>query len=343
VKKIKVAIIGLGVVGTKRKFFLSKNMKYSIKYISDTRFKKDFAVNNINYFRNFKKIPFENIDAVFVTLPNFLAPEVTIYFLKKNIHVFCEKPPGRNVQDVKNVLKVYKKNKKLKLKYGFNHRYHKSVMMTKDIIDSKKLGNLVNIRAVYGKSKILNFSSNNWRSKKKFAGGGILLDQGIHMLDLLKYFNNDSSFQEYKSFISNKFWGYDVEDNAFAIMRSKNGVISSIHSTATQWQHKFSMEITFSKGTIILEGILSGTKTYGKETLKIFPGAKPYLYKGESLKTKIFNFDKDTSWADEIAEFAEVINKNKQVLYGNIYDSLAVMIMIDKIYKNDKKIKNVGN
>jgi predicted dehydrogenase len=342
-KKIRVAIIGMGVVGTKRKFFLSKNKKYLIKYISDNRFKKDFTKNNIAYYKNYKKIPFENIDAVFVTLPNYLAPKVTIYFLEKKIHVFCEKPPGRNVQDVRDVLKVFKKNTKIKLKYGFNHRYHKSVVFTKNIIDSKKLGNLVNIRAIYGKSKILNFSSSNWRSDKKFAGGGILLDQGIHMLDLLKYFNNDSSFQEYKSFISNKFWGYNVEDNAFAIMRSKNGVISSIHSTATQWQHKFNMEITFSNGAIILEGILSGTKTYGKETLKIFPGAKPYLYKGKTAKTKKFYFNKDTSWSDEIDEFAEVINKNKQVKYGDIYDSLAVMIMIDKIYKNDKKINNVRN
>ena len=340
-KKIKVAIIGMGVVGTKRKFFLSTNNKYLIKYVSDNRFKKDFTKNDITYYKDYTKIPFKNIDAVFVTLPNYLAPKVTIYFLKKKIHVFCEKPPGRNVQDVRDVLKVFKKNNKLKLKYGFNHRYHKSVVLTKKIIDSKKLGNLINIRCVYGKSKILNFSSSNWRADKKFSGGGILLDQGIHMLDLLKYFNNNSSFQEYKSFISNKFWGYNVEDNAFAIMRCKNGVISSIHSTATQWQHKFNMEITLTNGTIVLEGILSGTKTYGKETLKIFPGAKPYLYKGKTAKTKKFYFAKDTSWSDEIAEFAEVIMKNKKVMYGNIYDSLAVMMMIDKIYKNDKKISNV--
>ena len=108
-KKIKVAIIGMGVVGTRRKFFLSKNKKYSVKYVSDTRFKKDFIKNNIFYFKDYKKIPFKNIDVVFVTLPNYLAPKVTIYFLRKNIHVFCEKPPGRNVQDVKNVLKVLKK------------------------------------------------------------------------------------------------------------------------------------------------------------------------------------------------------------------------------------------
>ena len=103
------------------------------------------------------------------------------------------------------------------------------------------------------------------------------------------------------------------------------------------------MEITLSKGSIILEGILSGTKTYGQETLKIFPGAKPYLYKDQVTKTKSFYFNKDSSWSDEIDQFAEDIIKNKKVKYGNIYDSLAVMIMIDKIYKNDKKISNVRN
>ena len=90
--------------------------------------------------------------------------------------------------------------------------------MAKKILDTKKIDQIVNIRAIYGKSKILNFSKNIWRSKKKLAGGGILLDQGIHMLDLIRYLAGD--FDEYKSFISN-VWKYDVEDNAFAIMRNK--------------------------------------------------------------------------------------------------------------------------
>ena len=130
-RQIRVAIVGLGVVGLKRKFFLSKNKKYQIKYVSDIKFKKKFTRSAITYFKNYKEIPFKNIDAVFISLPNYLAPKVSIYFLQKNIHVFCEKPPGRSVQDVRNVLKVYKKNNKLKLKYGFNHRYHKSVILTK--------------------------------------------------------------------------------------------------------------------------------------------------------------------------------------------------------------------
>ena len=86
-RQIRVAIVGLGVVGLKRKFFLSKNKKYQIKYVSDIKFKKKFTRSAITYFKNYKEIPFKNIDAVFISLPNYLAPKVSIYFLQKNIHV----------------------------------------------------------------------------------------------------------------------------------------------------------------------------------------------------------------------------------------------------------------
>ena len=94
-----------------------------------------------------------------------------------------------------------------------------------------------------------------------------MLDQGIHLLDLLYYFVG--KFEKYKSFISNRYWKYDVEDNAFGLMKNNKGVIASIHSTATQWQHKFSMEISLSQATLLLHGILSGSKSYGKETITI--------------------------------------------------------------------------
>ena len=138
--------------------------------------------------------------------------------------------------------------------------------MTKNIIESKKLGNVLNIRGLYGKSRILTYTKTDWRSKKKFAGGGILTDQGIHILDLINFFCG--KFTDYKSFISNKFWKYDVEDDAFAILKNKN-TIASIHSTALQWEHKFRLEISLERGAIMLNGILSGSKTYGKERIQI--------------------------------------------------------------------------
>ena len=251
------------------------------------------------------------------------------------IHVFCEKPPGKNLSDIRSVRKVEKKNKNLKLKYGFNHRYHGSVKLAKKILNKGTYGKILNIRAVYGKSKIVSFEKNEWRSKKKFSGGGILLDQGIHLLDLISYLHGE--FVEFKSFISNKYWKYDVEDNAFALMRDKKGIVASIHSTATQWQHKFNIEITLEKCLMTLSGILSGTKTYGEEKLVITLNNKNI---NKKPKIKIFKFKTDNSWRDEVDEFANIILKDKKIETGNTNQALEVMTMIDKIYKNDKKWKN---
>ena len=245
IKKINVGIIGNGVVGKRRAHFIKQNKNYSLKYISDISFKKDTKIKGIHLFKNYNKIISLKPDAVFVTLPNYLAAKVTKKLLMNGIHVFCEKPPGKNLSEIKSVKKVEKNNKNLKLKYGFNHRYHGSIKLAKKILNKGTYGKILNVRAVYGKSKIVTYGKNEWRSKKKYSGGGILLDQGIHLLDLISFLHGE--FVEFKSFISNKYWKYDVEDNAFALMRDKKGIVASIHSTATQWQHKFNIEITLEK------------------------------------------------------------------------------------------------
>ena len=329
--KINVAIIGLGVVGKKRRESIEKNKDYNLVAASDIFFKRDFIKKKIHYFKNFDDIFKMNnkIDAIFITLPNYLSAKVTILALKKNIHVFCEKPPAKNYKELLKVKKYL--NNKVKLKYGFNHRYHGSIKFAKKIIDSKKLGDILNIRSLYGKSKILTYTKSDWRSKKKFAGGGILTDQGIHMLDLLKFFCGE--FKEFKSFVSNKFWKFDIEDDVFAIMRNKK-VTASIHSTALQWEHKFKMEISFEKGSLILDGILSGSKTYGKERIQILEKIDDHL-----IDRKKFFFKKDKSWQEEVDEFADIVKNNKDVKIGNLKDALSVMKMINTIYKNDKNWK----
>ena len=329
--KINVAIIGLGVVGKKRREFIKNNKNYNLIAVSDILFKKNFIRNNVSYFKNFEDI-FKmdvTLDAIFVTLPNYLSSKVTIIALKKNIHVFCEKPPAKNYEELLKVKKYL--NKKVKLKYGFNHRYHGSIKFAKKIIDSKKLGDILNIRSLYGKSKILTYTKSDWRSKKKFAGGGILTDQGIHMLDLLRFFCGD--FNEFKSFVSNKFWKFDIEDDVFAIMRNTK-VTASLHSTALQWEHKFRMEISLDKGSMILDGILSGSKTYGQERIQILEKDSNNL-----IDRKKFFFKKDKSWQEEVDEFANIIKYNRDVKIGNLKDALSVMKMISKIYKNDKQWK----
>ena len=329
--KLSTAIIGLGVVGKRRKFFIEKNSNYKIVAISDIRFKNNFRKNNTLYFRNYESLYKLKLDCVFITLPNYLASIVTKKFLDKGINVFCEKPPAKNYKEMLSVVKVEKKSS-AKLKYGFNHRYHSSIQYAKNIIDRKTLGKILNIRGLYGKSKIVTYNKGEWRSKKKFAGGGILLDQGIHLLDLVNYFFGP--FFNYKSFITNKYWRYDIEDDAFAIFKNKNDVIVSIHSTAVEWQHKFRIEISLQKGSIELNGILSGSKSYGRESIIVSNVIKTKFK--TKINKKIIYFQKDNSWRAEIAEFAKSLLNNIPIKDGTSSEALEVMKMVKDIYKNAK-------
>ena len=356
--KLKIGIVGYGIVGQRRRMFIDKNPNLKTVAVCDVRFKKDGNMidgsdfnytydslesnsydepfsgetnDGIQFYNNHNDL-LDNtfLDALFVSVPNYLAPEVTIAGLERGLHVFCEKPPGRTINEINKVISVEKKFPHLKLKYGFNHRYHGSIKKAKEIIESEELGDILNIRGVYGKSSIVPFTG-QWRSMKKFSGGGILLDQGVHMVDMFRYFCGE--FQEVKSFISNKYWGHDVEDNAYAIMRNENGIVAIIHSSATQWQHSFRLEITLEKGFLELSGILSGSKSYGQEKLLIVP-----KYEGSivgSLSGTTTQYLEDTSWNDEITEFADLIINDRPVEKGSSYDALKVMELIYAIYDAD--------
>ena len=324
---LRIGIAGHGEIGKKRRKILDQISGTKIVAISDKNPKNRTSSKRIKFFNDYKKLFNENLDVLFISLPNKYAAGATIRALKKNINVFCEKPPARNIKELKKVLKEYKKKKnKIRLKYGFNHRYHDSIILAKKIIDSKKYGKLINLKGLYGKSKITPFSG-GWRTKKSMAGGGILLDQGIHLLDLMKYFCGN--FIEIKSLVSNDYWKHKIEDNAYVIMRSDKKVVAMVHSTATQWQHQFRIEITLEKALINLTGILSGSMTYGQEKIEI----QPKLLKNK--KNITMKFKKDLSWKRETTEYINSIKFNKKIFNGTIYDSIEVMRMIDSIYRSD--------
>jgi predicted dehydrogenase len=338
--KLKVAIAGFGIVGKRRFQYINEHPSLEVTAICEQHpLKKNLEYSGINCYVNYKELlDKENLDIIFVCLTNNIAAEVTINSLKKGLHVFCEKPPGMNVQEIEEVIKIEKSFPKLKLKYGFNHRYHHSVQKALDLIKSEKLGKIINLRGVYGKSSVIPFSG-GWRSNRKLAGGGILLDQGIHMLDLMRLFCGE--FVEIKSFISNDFWNHDVEDNAYALMKVEKGRVAMLNSSATQWQHKFNLEISLSKGHIELHGILSGSKSYGEERITI--GKKSIENKNGLMETKTIKFLEDNSWRDEIYEFASVIINDLPVESGTSNDALETMKLVFGIYYSDDVWKNKYN
>ena len=357
---LNVGIVGYGIVGQRRRHFIDRHPALKTTAICDVRFLKDgtmalseigetiydkFEIEakhgdikgtdkaGVKYYNNYNTLlEHSDLDVLFVSVPNYLAPEVTIKGLDCGFHVFCEKPPGRTVDDIKNVINAEARNPRLKLKYGFNHRYHGSIKQVKAMLDNNTYGEIINMRGVYGKSSIVPFTG-QWRSQKKYAGGGILLDQGIHMLDMFRYFCGD--FEEVKSFVSNQYWGHDVEDNAYSIMRDQKGRVAMIHSSATQWQHSFRLEIALEEAALELSGILSGSKSYGRETLIVTP--KQENSAAGSLSSQTTEFLEDNSWRDEINDFANSIVNDTQVLQGSSQDALKIMQLVHAVYSDDTK------
>jgi predicted dehydrogenase len=332
VKKLRVGIIGFGAVGKIRYDILKKNESVTIISISDQNInsQKEF-LGDLKLYENFNlMIENEELDLVFIALPNYLAAEATILSLQKNLHVFCEKPPARNPREFREVILIAEKSPKLKLMYGFNHRFHPSVKKAKDLIDSKEFGEILNLRGEYGKSAIIKFSKDEWRANRKFSGGGILLDQGIHLLDLMRYFGG--RFDVIHSIVKNSYWNYDVEDNAYALLESNDGIVGLIHSSATLWRHSFRLEIGLTKGSISLTGILSSTKSYGNETIKLTKANFDKIGEPEEV---LLTFMEDTSWSEETNLFIHKILNNQNIDSGNSHEALETLELVYKIYKSD--------
>ena len=328
---IKVAIIGLGKMGRIRKKEIDAHPGFLLTAVSDQNdvYRKDFP--DIPFFIRWQDALDQALDAVFVCTYNHVAPDIVCTALQRGCHVFCEKPPGRCVNDVRRIMAAEKRASDKILKFGFNHRFHYAIMEAKAIVDSGRYGRILWARGIYGKTGGL-FFEKDWRSDKHLAGGGILLDQGIHMLDLMTFFLGE--FSDIKSFVENLYWDQvPMEDNAFVMMKTAKNQIAMVHSSANQWKHKFSLDIFMENGYLNVNGLITSTRSYGEESItfakKQFEDEARAL--GRPREETIF-FDRDDSWRLEIKEFFDTIQGSKTRWHGNSADALKVMELIERIY-----------
>ena len=328
---LNVGIAGFGVVGKRRKACVDRRSDMRVVAVCDRTFDEGVLEDGVRCFGDYRRLLEEKLDVLMVCLPNDVAPDITIAGLDAGLHVLCEKPPGRTVEDICRVIACERSHPGQKLMYGFNHRYHESVKEALKILRSGELGRVINMRGMYGKAKLITFDQPDWRTRRAIAGGGVLLDQGIHMVDLMRLFAGD--FAEVHSFISNRHWGYDVEDNAYALMRTADGVVAMLNSSATQWRHRFHLDINLERGSLILGGILSGTKSYGAETLTVV-WADPDNDGGDP-REQIIRYNRDPSWDEEVAGFADAILNGRPVQSGSSQDALRTMQLVYKIYFAD--------
>ncbi len=276
-------------------------------------------------------IPWEKADAIFVCTPNNLTAELCVEGLRRVGRVFCEKPPGRNWEEFSGIAEAARARPDAVLAFGLNHRLHPAIEAAKALVGSNGLGEVLYVKGTYGKSGGLRYRE-SWRNKQEISGGGILLDQGIHMLDL--FFHFLGPLQVIEALLVDSYWKCDVEDNAFVLLRSQQGVPAFLHSSATLWKHTFRLEIGCRDGYLIASGLLSKTGSYGREQLVI--GRRQFEDEAAALgnpREEIIQFDRDESWDKEVNEFLQAAKEGRPPRYGTLESAANVMSVIRDAYR----------
>ncbi len=330
---LKIGIVGLGKMGGIRAKTIRENDDTIFVYGTDPN-PPATGFKDIQLLPDSDAIVNSDVDAVFVCTPNRYIPDVVTAALDAGKHVFCEKPPGRTMEDIERIITAEQRNPGMVLKVGFNHRYHYGIMEAKKIVDSGKYGKILWVRGIYGKAQGSG-NPNEWRHDPELAGGGILFDQGIHMLDLFRHFCGE--FTEIKSMCTTAFWDTPLEDNAFALLRNTEGRIGMLHSSFTQWKHRFTLEIFMEDGYVIVDGMPSGTRSYRDEW--IIEGKKHTGFATGNPPEQATFCNTDPSWDLELAEFVDCIRSGRPVQNGTSNDTYETMRLVFGIYDADESFK----
>lgn len=283
--------------------------------------------SELSYYHKSEEL-IENVDAVFISVPPAHAPKFCYKSLKKEVHVFCEKPPAISSNALQQISNL---SSDKVLAYGFNHRQHDSIIKIKQIVESKDLGNIIWMRGRYGK-EVDELYSSSWRSNKELNGGGILIDQGIHLLDIMDMLAGGFDYNQ--SILSDSFLNIkNVEDNAFInLASSKTKISGSLHSTITQWRYLFSLEIFLSKGSLILNGLKTSSGNYGDEILTVRPENGGQY--NESAEDTTYNYTNNNSWKREIDAFLDSIRHDVAYPFSGLKEAKNISKLIDSIYEN---------
>lgn len=327
-KNHNILIVGTGKIGSLRAKVIRKYFPKSKLFIFDTNHKKSKLlaqeVGGIYLTSLEKGLKNKDIDIAIVSVVNKYTKNICISALKKKKHVLCEKPMGINYKEALEIAKASKKYKR-KLKCGFNHRYHPAIQEAYKLYKEGSIGKILFIRGTYGHGGRIGYEK-EWRAKKSLSGGGELLDQGSHLIDLCHWFFGFEKIKKAFCIAKPMFWEMKVDDNAFIMLETTSGKVAHLHATWTQWKNLFRFEIYGTKGAIEINGL---GKSYGRETLKIVKRIK--IGKPPQVIKKRFK-PIDNSWKNEWVDFINAIEGNKPLM-SNQKESLEVMKTIDNLYK----------
>jgi predicted dehydrogenase len=258
---------------------------------------------------------------VIVAVINCALAEVSAAAIRAGKHVIVEKPAGISSKQIEELISLAAKHK-VCVRVGFNHRYHPSFIKAREIFDSGVMGEMMFLRARYGHGGRIGYDK-EWRADPKLSGGGELIDQGIHLIDLAGWFLGD--FQKVDGHATTYFWQMPVDDNAFLSLQTATGRTAWLHVSCTEWKNLFSFEIYGRHTKLAIEG-LGGS--YGVEKLFHYQ-MKPEMGIPD---TQVYEFPgADESWRIEMMKFEEDV-RLKRTPDAGLAEALKALHIVETIY-----------
>ncbi len=320
---MNVGIIGCGLIGKKRADSL---LDTKLVACADSNLERArelanrFGARSTASWRDVVDAP--DVQIVVIATPHDSLAEITLAAIRAGKHVLVEKPAARSAAELRPIVEEAEARNAL-VRVGFNHRYHRAFRKARELVDQGALGDLMFLRARYGHGGRVGYDK-EWRSKVEISGGGELIDQGVHLIDLSRWFLGD--FTTVQGTATTYFWNQVVDDNAFMILRTAKNQTAFLHASATEWKNTFSMEVYGKVGKLHIEG-LGGS--YGTEKLTWYQ-MTPEM--GPPVTTAWEYPMADDSWSAEFGAFLDEIHARRKPSRG-LRDALAALEVVKKIYE----------
>ncbi|MEA5504682.1 Gfo/Idh/MocA family oxidoreductase [Halotia wernerae UHCC 0503] len=333
--KMRVGIIGTGLQANRRALSIDQHEFSTISFIAglEESEAKDLANKyNAKFLQSWEGVVNNNeIDIIVVCTPPHIHLEIVSAALKNKKHVLCEKPLTRNSLDAQKLVTIAKENNVI-LKCGFNHRHHPAMIKAHKIISDGLIGNLITGRALYGICGRQGCEK-EWRSDPQIAAGGQLMEQGIHCIDLFRWYVGE--FDSVSANIATMIFPiYPLEDTATALLHQNHGFCATVHSSITQWRNRFRFELYGDNGYFEITG-LGGSYDLQQIHIGMREPSEPFTevvvdYRGG-----------DKSWNEEWNHFMNAILHNK-ILIGSGEDGVKAMRIVEAAYLSSKNSHQVS-
>jgi predicted dehydrogenase len=334
---MQVAIVGCGLIGHKRAGALGGHRLAAVADHNPERARALAARHPGCAVTTWAEaVARPDVDAVVVATTNDALAAVTLAAVRAGKHVLVEKPGARSPAELEPVLEAAHATGVV-VKVGFNKRFHPAFRKARELVDAGAVGPLLYVRGRYGHGGRVGYDR-EWRADPGVAGGGELLDQGVHLIDLARWFLGD--FAAVGGHIATYFWDMPVEDNGFVSLRTAGGQQAWLHASCTEWKNLFCFEIFGRTGKLQVDG-LGGS--YGVERLayyKMLPQMGP-------PETTIWEYPgEDRSWQAEFAHFAECVAA-RRTPSGSLQDARAALDVVRRVYQQSaaldgRQLRRVG-